>query len=231
MGVTWDDIAATLYGLSSFVIDAGPPYGVANEAELTDRWVADVQERVEQAFPAVPTQEALQQAPSPLQARSQTVPSPNVLRTARGDRPPAPGGSSLLLCFDHRDRCAVRSLATLLPAPTRSAQDFSTGFAEYYGNRMIITQRVVWDGPWKLVFSGFDYDELYNLERDPWEMDNLAQDPVYGKQLRAMLARMWATVRDTGDRSLYNSHYPILRVAPFGPRIAEESTGRGGPTQ
>jgi hypothetical protein len=46
-----------------------------------------------------------------------------------------------------------------------------------------------------------------------------------------MLAQMWATVHDTGDRSLYNPHYPILRVAPFGLRIAEESTGRGGPTQ
>jgi len=80
------------------------------------------------------------------------------------------------------------------------------------------------------VFDGFDFDELYNLERDPWEMDNLAQDPAHEGQLRAMLAQMWATVRDTGDRSLYNSHYPILRVAPFGPRIAAESTGRGGRT-
>ena len=123
-----------------------------------------------------------------------------------------------------------RSFATLLPAPTRSPQGFSTGFAEYYGNRMIITQRVVWDGPWKLVFDGFGFDELYNLERDPWEMDNLAQDPAHEGQLRATLAQMWATVRDTGDRSLYNSHYPILRVAPFGPRIAAESTGRGGRT-
>jgi hypothetical protein len=41
--------------LSSFVMEAGLPYGIANEAELTDRWAADVQERVEQAFPAVPT--------------------------------------------------------------------------------------------------------------------------------------------------------------------------------
>jgi choline-sulfatase len=124
-----------------------------------------------------------------------------------------------------------RSFATLLPAPTGSPQGFSTGFAEHYGKRMVITQRVVWDDPWKLVFNGFDYDELHNLERDPWEMDNLAQDPVHEGQLRAMSAQMWATVRDTGGHSLYNSHYPILRVAPFGPRIAQESTGRGGRTE
>jgi hypothetical protein len=41
--------------LSSFVVEAGLPYGITDEAELTDRWVAGVQERVEQAFPAVPT--------------------------------------------------------------------------------------------------------------------------------------------------------------------------------
>jgi arylsulfatase A-like enzyme len=120
-----------------------------------------------------------------------------------------------------------RSFAALLPGPECEDARFDAGYAEYFGNRMILTQRVVWDGPWKLVFNGFDFDELYNLEQDPWEMHNLAQDPAYEGQLRATLARMWATVRDTGDRSLYNSHYPILRVAPFGPRIAEEYTTRG----
>jgi len=54
-------------------------------------------------------------------------------------------------------------------------------------------------------------------------MTNLAQDPTYEDQLRAMTAQMWRVVRDTGDRSLYNSHYPILRVAPYGPLIAEQA--------
>jgi len=396
MGVTWDDIAATLFGLSSFAIEAGLPYGIANEAELSDRWVADLQERVEQA-------------PSPLQARSQTVASPSVLFLmtdqmqahvlepghpcqtpnldrlgARGVRfthaytPNAvcsPARASVmtgllphnhgLLMVTHtvdddqlllragkphwprrlaqagyrtryfgkwhaeqhqplsvfgwqtsaetahgafvsqasrakaremwggeireqrhslawpllqnssaseetyniplalsgpgiahgavtyarvgsHDVCPTllelsgeepfdvpdsRSFATLFPAPTGSPQGFSTGVAEYYGKRMIITPRVVWENPWKLVFNGFDYDELHNLERDPWEMDNFAQDPAHEGQLRAIFSQMWATVRDTGGHSLYNSHYPILRVAPFGPRIAQESTGRGGRTQ
>jgi arylsulfatase A-like enzyme len=116
-----------------------------------------------------------------------------------------------------------RSFAAVLEEPRAHEADFATGFAEYYGNRMIITQRVVWNGPWKLVFNGFDFDELYNLDQDPFEMTNLAQDPTYEEQLRAMTAQMWRVVRDTGDRSLYNSHYPILRVAPYGPLIAKQA--------
>jgi choline-sulfatase len=114
-----------------------------------------------------------------------------------------------------------RSFASVLRDPQENSHAFTAGYAEYYGNRMIITQRVVWDGPWKFVFNGFDFDELYNLDDDPWEMHNLAQDTACADRLRTMTARMWRTVRVTGDRSLYDSHYPILRVAPYGPLIAE----------
>ena len=41
--------------------------------------------------------------------------------------------------------------------------------------------------------------------------------------LRDMTARMWRTVKATGDSSLYNSSYPPLRVAPFGPGILDDS--------
>jgi arylsulfatase A-like enzyme len=116
-----------------------------------------------------------------------------------------------------------RSFACVLKEPQAREGGFATGFAEYYGNRMIITQRVVWNGPWKLVFNGFDFDELYNLDQDPFEMHNLAGDPTCEDRLRAMAAQMWRVVRDTGDHSLYNSHYPILRVAPYGPLIADKA--------
>ncbi len=122
--------------------------------------------------------------------------------------------------FDHEDS---RSFAPVVRDPSSHEDDFTTGFAEYFGGRMLLTQRVVWDGHWKFVFNGFDFDELYNLEDDPGEMVNLAGKPECGEILRHMTARMWRTVKATGDSSLYNSSYPPLRVAPFGPGILDDS--------
>jgi len=113
-----------------------------------------------------------------------------------------------------------RSFASVLQQPQES-DEFQTGFAEYFGGRMILTQRVLWQGDWKFVFNGFDFDELYNLADDPYELHNLAGDPAYNEQLRQLTEQMWRIVGQTGDHSLYNSHYPILRVAPFGPQVAE----------
>ena len=87
---------------------------------------------------------------------------------------------------------------------------------------MILTQRVVWDGPWKFVFNGFDFDELYNLDDDPDEIHNLIHRPEHQDDLRRMTAFLWRKIRDTGDSSLLNSMYPPLRVAPFGPGILDE---------
>ena len=115
-----------------------------------------------------------------------------------------------------------RSFAPVLRDPLGSSSPFTTGYAEYHGTRYKLTQRVIWDGPWKFVFNGFDFDELYNLDDDPYEMNNLAAEPGYQDRVRELMARMWSIVRDTDDHSLYNSHYPILRVAPFGPLILEE---------
>lgn len=109
-----------------------------------------------------------------------------------------------------------RSFAPVLQQPAATG-DFQTGFAEYFGGRLILTQRVFWDGAWKFVFNGFDFDELYNLDDDPWELNNRIDDPACAERLRSMTEQMWQIVRDTGDHSLYNSHYPILRVAPYGP--------------
>ena len=115
-----------------------------------------------------------------------------------------------------------RSFAEVLQDTRGGAKHFQTGFAEYFGGRMFLTQRVVWDGAWKFVFNGFDFDELYDLDTDPYEMVNLAAKPGYQDRLRSMTVQMWDVVKRTGDRTLLDSHYPILRVAPYGPMIAQE---------
>lgn len=109
-----------------------------------------------------------------------------------------------------------RSFKELLHNPP-ATQDWQRGYAEYFGGRMLLTQRVIWDGDWKFVFNGFDEDELYNRQTDPHELDNRIADPSCREQVEAMCRQMWERCRTSGDASLLNSQYPILRVAPFGP--------------
>ena len=120
-----------------------------------------------------------------------------------------------------------RSFRAVL-ADERHAADYTRGFAEYHGGRYRLTQRIIWDGPWKLVWNGFDFDELYHLDDDPYEMRNLIDDPARQDRGAALMRYAWQVVRDTGDRALFNSHYPILRLAPVGPGILDEQTRPGG---
>jgi hypothetical protein len=73
------------------------------------------------------------------------------------------------------------------------------------------------------VFNGFDFDELYDLEADPYEMNNLASDPAHADLSAQMAARMWRRVHETGDFNMIQSHYGMFRYAPVGP----ESRDRG----
>ncbi|QJR17269.1 sulfatase-like hydrolase/transferase [Pelagibacterium halotolerans] len=69
--------------------------------------------------------------------------------------------------------------------------------AEYHGLRFLYSQRIlVSDDNLKLVFSPGDLDEVYDLARDPHEMDNLAQRPERADDLvRLRLALMKETAR------------------------------------
>lgn len=110
-----------------------------------------------------------------------------------------------------------RSFAPLLRDPDQQAQHYQTAFAEYYGTRFPLCQRIYWDGPWKFVFNGFSIDELYHLEQDPYELDNLADQPDYADKVRHMMANIWKTIVETGDHTLANTHYYSMRFAAVGP--------------
>ena len=115
-----------------------------------------------------------------------------------------------------------RSFASVVSDPRAREGKFVTGYGEYFGSRFMLTQRVLWDGPWKLVFNGFDFDELYNLDEDPHETCNLAGVPEYAQRYRAMMAETWRRIRDTDDQSLLNSHWCALRIGVVGPNVIEE---------
>ena len=109
-----------------------------------------------------------------------------------------------------------RSFLPALRDPAAADVGFEQGYAEYHGGRYRITQRVVWDGPWKYIHNGFDEDELYHLESDPGETRNRLGDPECAAALDRLVRRMWTVVRETNDHALLNTNYPILRLAPRG---------------
>jgi len=113
-----------------------------------------------------------------------------------------------------------QSFARLLADPAAHEAEFDRGFAEYHGTRFPLMQRILWQGSWKFVFNGFDYDELYNLEDDPHEMKNLATDPDHAERISQMMAEIWRIVRDTGDRAILETHYSPMRFAAVGPNVA-----------
>ena len=119
------------------------------------------------------------------------------------------------------DNLDAKSFAAELAAPGTNGDAFSEGYAEYFGSRFSLIQRVLWHGPWKMIFNGFDFDELYNLEDDPAEMNNLAHDEQYQDVIQDLVARIWRVIRDTGDRAILETHYYPMRFAAIGPNAAK----------
>ncbi len=117
--------------------------------------------------------------------------------------------------------CHGRSLALLLAGHTESHDAWRGGFAEYFGTRHLLSQRVLWDGNWKLVWNGFDEDELYDLDADPYELRNLAPDPRHRGTLHRMMSLIWKRLRETGDTTLLEAGYASLRTAAVGPGYSD----------
>ncbi len=90
-------------------------------------------------------------------------------------------------------------------------------YAEFFGQRFVYTQRIVWHANWKYVFNPGGIDELYDLGSDPHERRNLAADPASRAVLVEMCRRMWRKMEEIGDASLLRTGYATLRTAPCGP--------------
>ena len=112
-----------------------------------------------------------------------------------------------------------KTFAPLLADPGSQARHYTRGYAEYFGTRYWWTQRVAWEGVWKLVFNGFDFDELYNLEDDPSELRNRIDDPACQDRVRQLMQFVWQRARETGDDRLFDAQNQSLRLAPLGPGI------------
>jgi len=109
-----------------------------------------------------------------------------------------------------------RSLRPVLEGDAIGAE-WRRAYAEFYGQRFVYTQRVVWDGDWKYVFTPGGADELYNLANDPHETRNVIDNFVYRRRLHSLCGLMWRKMEEIDDWSLLNSRYATLRTAPIGP--------------
>jgi len=73
-------------------------------------------------------------------------------------------------------------------------------------------QRSVNDGKWKLhIYPQIDHKLLFNLENDPYEMNNLAYDPTYKDKIQKMTTLMTQWRKDLNDP------HPI-KVSNLGPK-------------
>jgi arylsulfatase A-like enzyme len=93
-------------------------------------------------------------------------------------------------------------------------------YTQTNGNELYAIQRAVFTKERKMVYNGFDYSELYDLEKDPHEMVNRIDDPEYADDVRRMMSDIWRFARDTGDTCI--NPYIMVRFAPYGPAVAFE---------
>ncbi|MBN1673989.1 MAG: sulfatase-like hydrolase/transferase [Kiritimatiellae bacterium] len=150
---------------------------------------------------------------------------PTIVEAATGAAPAVFGRSLLPYLRDEQD------------VPWRDAL-----FTQCNGVELYYTQRSVFTRDWKLVYNGFDFDELYDLRNDPGETVNLAFPDRYPQRGRApgeefvpwprltpeleavrreLYAKLWAFARANEDHFLYTPYITTSQAA-YGPLLGVE---------
>ena len=111
---------------------------------------------------------------------------------------------------------AGRSLVPFLrDAPPASWRQEMCG--QVNGVESYFTQRSIWTKDLKYVYNPFDYDELYDLRKDPDEMVNLSDSPVYRDAKLDLVRRMWRFAHEQDDGLAISGTYITVSLAPEGP--------------
>ncbi len=84
-------------------------------------------------------------------------------------------------------------------------------------------QRAVRNGDWKLIrYPKVDVTQLFNLQDDPNEMNNLADDPAYADRVAEMMALLAAQQKEFDDKT-------PLTVANVSPATVDEAFFKRAP--
>ena len=87
------------------------------------------------------------------------------------------------------------------------------------GTEAYITERILRTEKHKLMYSPFLADELYDLEMDPLETNNLHEDPDGAALRKSLYRRMWEMALEAEDHYLANE-YVTISLAEYGPLTA-----------
>jgi arylsulfatase A-like enzyme len=71
--------------------------------------------------------------------------------------------------------------------------------SEFHGHRFLYSQRMVRWGDHKYIFNAPDEDELYDLARDPHELNNCIDDPTYDEIATEGRRRLLQWIQDSDD--------------------------------
>lgn len=116
------------------------------------------------------------------------------------------------------DNLSGRSLLPFLrgttPADWRDAH-----YTQFNGVELYYSQRAVITESFKYVYNGFDFDELYDLQNDPHELVNLADDARYTAVKHDLVQRMWRFAAQEQDERIFHP-YGTVAFAPWGPADA-----------
>ena len=91
-----------------------------------------------------------------------------------------------------------RSLVPLFSDPNRGDWENAI-LCVGYGCEFFVTQRMVITEKSKYVFNGFDYDEMYDLERDPDELHNVIEDRGYAAARGELRGKLYELMNRFGD--------------------------------
>lgn len=109
------------------------------------------------------------------------------------------------------------------PLPFRQGKDLTPWFRNpalegpehilnvYYGGEFLYTQRILIGRRYKYVFNGFDWDEFYDLEKDPGEVHNAIDDPEYASAVEETREALWKKMESLDDPYSMPNRYGARR--------------------
>lgn len=95
-------------------------------------------------------------------------------------------------------------------------------YTQSNGNELYGIQRGVFDNKFKFVYNGFDFDELYDLVRDPEECHNLAEDENYADVKRLYYKKLWKFAYENQD--MLGDSYITTALMDYGAGIINMKT-------